>query len=98
MVNFTFIAISDQRLTPQLKATFLNVGQLINWKLTDSSGTYAGLVVVGEKPHPQGFQSMADITIDIPPGKGIPVAKVRELSQTVQGEFVRRGVVGYKKP
>jgi hypothetical protein len=98
MVNFKFISLSDPRLTPSLKAQFLNVGQLINWELTDASGAYTGLVVVGEKPHPQGFQSMADITIDVPPGEGIPIAKVRELSQTVRAEFVRRGVVGYKKP
>jgi hypothetical protein len=96
MVTFTFVPLTDPRLTPQIKAQFLNVGQLINWKLTDASGTYTGLIVVGEKPHPQGFQSMAEVMIDIPE-KGIPMEKVRELGQTVQTEFVQRGVVGYFK-
>jgi hypothetical protein len=98
MVNFTFIPLTDPRLTPQLKSQFLNIGQLVNWELTDASGTYKGLIVVGEKPHPQGFQSIADITIDLPAdGKGIPVTKVKELSQIVQTEFVQRAVINLKK-
>ena len=99
MVNFKFIPLSDARLTAELKPTFLRVGQLISWDFTDSSGqTYTGLVVVGEKPHPQGFQSMADISVDIPAGPGIAMEKIQELSEIVQTEFMQRGVVTYKKP
>ncbi len=90
MVKFTSIPLSDPRLTPELKAQFLNVRQLVNWESTDSSGTYSGLVIVGEKPHPHGFQSTADFTVDVPPGDGIPIAKVQEISRTVQTEFFKR--------
>jgi hypothetical protein len=96
MVNFTFIPLPDPRLTADLKAKFLSVGQLIKWELSDSSGTYTGLVVVGEKQHPQGFQSTADITFDIG-DKEIPIAKFQEVSQIVQTEFRSRAVVSTKK-
>jgi hypothetical protein len=59
MVDFTFVPLSDPTLTPELKARFLKVDQLVNWKSTDSSGAYSGLVIVGEKTRPQGFQSTA---------------------------------------
>lgn len=90
MVKFTSIPLSDARLTPELKAQFLNVRQLVNWESTDSSGTYSGLVIVGEKPHPYGFQSAADFTVDVPPGDGIPIPKVQEISRKVQIEFFKR--------
>ena len=46
MVNFMFIPLTDPKLTPELKARFVNVGQLIKWELTGPSGVYTGLVVV----------------------------------------------------
>jgi hypothetical protein len=35
MVNFMFIPLTDPKLTPELKARFVNVGQLIKWELTN---------------------------------------------------------------
>lgn len=96
MVNFAFVPLSDPRLTPELKARFLKVDQLVKWESTDSSGAYSGLVIVGEKTRPQGFQSTAEFTVDIR-DKGIPIAKVQEISQIVQNEFVRRAVVNIMK-
>lgn len=96
MVNFTFVRLPDPRITPEIRARFLNVAQLIEWQLTDSSGTYAGLVIHGEKAIPQGFQSMAEFIVDIPPA-GIPDAKLQEISQIVQSDFVKRAVVLLKK-
>jgi hypothetical protein len=97
MVEFKFVSLPDPRVTPELKGRFLNVGQLVEWKLTDSSGTYTGLVVIGEKKIPQGFQSMADFTLDIPASGEIPIAKAQELSALVLNEFAKRAVVGTKK-
>jgi hypothetical protein len=97
MVNFSFIQLPDPRLTPDIKSKFLSVGQLIKWELTDSSGIYTGLVIVGEKSIPQGFQTMADITFDIG-DKEIPVTKFQEISRIVLTEFQQRGVVTLKKP
>jgi hypothetical protein len=95
MVNFMFIPLTDPKLTPELKARFVNVGQLIKWELTDPSGVYTGLVVVGEKPHPQGFQSTTEITFDIPEEE-TSAAKIQQITRLVQAEFVQRGVVGIK--
>jgi hypothetical protein len=96
MVNFTFVLLPDPRITPEIKARFLNVAQLIEWDFTDSSGTYTGFFVNGEKTIPQGFQSMAEFIIDMPPA-GIPNAKLQEVSQIVQSEFVKKAVVLLKK-
>jgi hypothetical protein len=80
-----------------MKAKFLQVGQLASWEFRDSSGTYTGLIVIGEKAVPQGFQSMADITMDVPT-KEPPIGKVQEISQIIQREFLARTIVGIKKP
>jgi hypothetical protein len=65
MVKFTFLPLSDSRLAPEHRAQFLTIGQFIKWELTDPSGTYSGLMIVGEQATPQGFQSMANMTIDL---------------------------------
>jgi hypothetical protein len=96
MVNFKLVPLPDLRITPEIRARFLNVAQLKEWQLTESSGTYTGLVVHGEKAIPQGFQSMAEISVDIPPA-GIPDTKIQEISQIVQSEFVKRAVILLKK-
>jgi hypothetical protein len=97
MVEFKFVPLLDPRVTPELKARFLNLGQLVEWKLIDASGTYTGLVVIGEKQIPQGFQSMADFTLDITPNVQIPAAKAQELSRLVLNEFAKRAVIGTPK-
>jgi hypothetical protein len=96
MVNFMFIPLTDPKLTPELKARFLDVNQLIKWELTDSYGVYTGLIVVGEKPHPQGFRSVTEITFDIPEEE-TSAAKMQQISRLVHAEFVQRGVSGIKK-
>jgi hypothetical protein len=96
MVKFTFIPFTDGRLTPDLKAKFLRVGQLVNWEYSDASGTYTGLVVIGEKQIPGGFQSFADVTIDLG-SREIPIEKIREVSAIVNGEFQKQAVIGTKK-
>jgi hypothetical protein len=95
MVNFVFIPLTDPKLTPELKARFLNVNQLIKWELSDSYGVYTGLIVVGEKPYPQGFQSTTEITFDIPEEE-TSAAKMQQISRLVHAEFVQRGVAGIK--
>lgn len=97
MVNFTFLPMDETKIAAAHKAQFIKVGQLIKWELADPSGSYSGLVIVGEKPIPNGFQTMADVTIDVG-DKGIPMAKVQELSRIVQTEFVQRGVISLQKP
>ena len=96
MVNFMFIPLTHPKLTPELKARFLDVNQLIKWELTDSYDVYTGLIVVGEKPHPQGFRSATEITFDIPEEE-TSAAKMQQISRLVHAEFVHRGVSGIKK-
>jgi len=92
MVKFTFLPLSDSRLAPEHRAQFLTIGQFIKWELTDPSGTYSGLMIVGEQATPQGFQTMANMTIDLGE-KEIPAAKVQELSRVVNTEFIQRAVI-----
>jgi hypothetical protein len=49
MVKFSFLPLDDSRLTPAHKAQFIIVGQFIKWELTDVSGSYSGLVIVGRE-------------------------------------------------
>lgn len=94
MVKFTFLPLSDSRLAPEHRAQFLTIGQFIKWELTDPSGTYSGLMIVGEQATPQGFQTMANMTIDLGE-KEIPAAKVQELSRVVNTEFRQRAVIAH---
>ena len=92
MVKFTFLPVSDSRLAPEHRAQFLTIGQFIKWELTDSSGTYSGLMIVGEQKTPRGFQTMANMTIDLG-RREISPAKVQELTHVVNTEFIQRAVV-----
>jgi hypothetical protein len=92
MVNFKFVPLPDPRVTPEIKARFLTFGQLIEWELTDSSGMYTGLIFIGEKKIPAGFQTMMDIVMNRGVGK-LSTAKGREIIQTVIGEVQQRGVM-----
>lgn len=82
---------SDERLAAAHRAEFLTIGQLIKWEPTDASGAYSGLMIVGEKATPQGFQSVSNMTIDIG-AKEISPAKVQELSS---GEYRIYSKSGY---
>jgi hypothetical protein len=93
MVNFKIAKLPDPRVTPEVTAKFINFGQLIEWVYTEKSGTtYRGLIFVGEKPHPQGFQTMADFLIETE-GQEIPLQKAGEVSQIVMSEFRRQGLM-----
>src|SRR5258705_10284383 len=91
MVSFMFIPLTEPRLSPELRAKFVHVNQLVRWELTDSSGKYTGLVVVGAQPHLKGFQARAEFTIDLPQ-KGLSNSKMREVSHTVETEFVNKAI------
>ena len=92
MVKFTSLPVSDSRPAPEHRAQFVTIGQFIKWDLTDSSGTYSGLMIVGEQKTSQGLQTMANMTIDLG-GKEISPAKVQELSRVVNTEFIQRAVI-----
>jgi hypothetical protein len=86
-----FIPLTERRLTPELRAKFVHVNQLVRWELTDSSGKYTGLVIVGAQLHPKGFQARAEFTIDLPQ-KGLANSKMQEVSHTVETEFVNKAI------
>jgi hypothetical protein len=96
-VNFTFLPLTDPRLQPEMTKTFIKVGQLVGWELPQHSQTYTGLLVVGEKTVPQGFQTMADCTLDIP-ATPVPMEKVGRIVQTVLREFQQRGQMNITTP
>ncbi len=50
MVKFTFLPMDESKISADHKKQFLNIGQLIGWEYTDQSGSYSGLLIVGEKP------------------------------------------------
>lgn len=93
MVEFTSAQLSDPRLTAEVRAQFLNIGQLFDWKLIDASGSYNGLLVVGEIAMGKGFQTIMSTMIDVPPGPGIPYAKVQEITAVVNDEVRKRSIV-----
>ncbi len=97
MVNFKFVPLPDPRVTLEIRAKFLNFGQLIEWDLTDPSGSYGGLIFVGEKKVPQGFQTMMDVVMNKGAAK-IPTAKAQEVIQTVVREVQQRGIMLNTKP
>lgn len=92
MVTFTLLPMSDvaRLVAPAHHAQFLRIGQLFRWVLTETGGTYSGLMIVGEQGTPSGFQTMASMTID---GVALPPAKVQQLASIVNGEFIGRGIV-----
>jgi hypothetical protein len=93
MVEFTSAPLSDPRITPQIKAQFIKVAQLFNWKLTDASGTYKGLIVVGDIAVNNGLSTMISTFIDVSPGPGIPIAKFNEITQIVNAELRQSSIV-----
>lgn len=97
MVNFTFLPMSEltARVPPEHQRQFLSIGQLIRWELSDSSGTYTGLMIVGEQATPAGFQTMANMTIDVGAAP-LPPDKIQYLSSVVNGEFLGRSVMSYQ--
>lgn len=94
MVTFTSLRVSDDLLAPEHRAQFLTVGQIFKWNLSDASGAYSGLMVVGEQATPQGFQTMANMTIDLGM-QNLSPAKLQELALMVNAEFRKRSIVSY---
>jgi hypothetical protein len=68
------------------------LGNLIKWELTDPSGTYSGLMIVGEQATAHGFQTIANMTVDLGK-KAIPADKIQELARIVNTEFSQRAVI-----
>jgi len=89
MVNFSFIPLDESKVRPELKEGFLTIGHLVKWDYTDDHGTYTGLIVVGEKATPKGFETAAKITIDAAT-KSLPTRKIQEMSRVVANEFAAR--------
>ena len=48
MIKFTILRPSDSRLAPEYRAEYLNIRKLVEWQTADASGTYSGLLIVGE--------------------------------------------------
>lgn len=96
-VSFKFLSLDDPRYKREMGNSFLKVGQLVGWELPSKAETYTGLIVVGEKAVPQGFQSMADFTLDIP-ATPIPMERAQQIAQTVMREFQQRGTIQLTTP
>jgi hypothetical protein len=96
-VNFKFLDLSNPRLKPEVTRSFLNVGQLVGWELPEAKQTYTGLLIVGEKTIPEGFQTMVDCTMDNPPSP-VPLEKAGKVVQTVLKQYQERGVVSFQIP
>jgi hypothetical protein len=80
MVQFKFIPMDESKVKPELKEQLLTIGRLVRWDYTDDQGTYTGLVVIGEKAIPRGFQTVAKVSLDAAT-KALPTRKVQELSR-----------------
>jgi hypothetical protein len=89
MVQFKFIPMDESKVKPELKEQLLTIGRLVRWDYTDDQGTYTGLVVIGEKAIPRGFQTVAKVSLDAAT-KALPTRKVQELSRLVGNEFLAR--------
>ena len=89
MVQFHEIPMNEAKMEPELKKGLLTIGQLVKWDYTDDQGTYTGLIVIGEKPVPQGSQTTANVTIDAAT-KSLPVRKIQELHRLIANEFLAR--------
>lgn len=96
-VTFKSLPLDDPRYKSEMGKSFLRVGQLVGWELPRKTETYTGLIVVGEKAIPQGFQSMADFTLDVPITP-IPMESAQQIAQTVMREFQQRGTVQITTP
>ena len=92
-VSFKFLPLDDPRYKPEMGKSFLRVGQLVVWELPRKTETYTGLIVVGEKAVPQGFQSMVDFTLDVPMIP-IPMERAQQIAQTVLGFARSRELYG----
>ncbi len=98
MVKLKNLQLSGSRLCPEMTKGFLQVGQLFGWELTRGTRTFTGLVIVGEKSIPQGFQTMIDCTLDTPVGPQVPMETAGEIVRKVVSEFQQRGTVALNPP
>ena len=91
MPKFTFLKPSDVRLTPEHRAQYITVRQVIRWEVTDDTGEYSGLLILGEQiiglhTPPRGFLPNASMTIDRDE-REIPPDKIEELCRMVRTQF-----------
>jgi hypothetical protein len=91
MPRFTFLRPSAVRLAPEHRAQYLTVRQVVRWEVTDDTGEYSGLLILGEQiigihAPPPGFLPDASMTID--PGETeISSTKIDELCRMVRSGF-----------
>jgi hypothetical protein len=96
VVTFKKVPLTDLRLTAEKKKSFLQVGQLFQWDYSDASGKYSGLVIVGEKSIPQGFQTMSDLTVETAP-EGTPMTQVEAVLRNVAAQLQQQSAVALFK-
>lgn len=96
-VGFTFLPLTDSRLHPEMRESFIKVGQLVGWELPQHNETYTGLLVIGEKTVTQGFQTMAECTLDTA-ATPITIEKAKQITQIVLREFQQRGQMNFTSP
>jgi hypothetical protein len=97
MVTFTFLPIADveHRVAAAHRAQFLTIGQLVKWELTDASGAYSGLMIIGEQPIPGGFQTMANMTIKAHGNRLEAVNATTERKRARGGEISRESIAAH---
>jgi hypothetical protein len=91
MLRFTFLRPAEVRLAPEHRAQYLTIREVVKWEVTDETGDYSGLLIVGEHiigvhPPPTGFMPDANMTIDFR-GRDLSPAKLHELCQAVRNAF-----------
>jgi hypothetical protein len=98
MVKFTYLDIPNPRLKPEMTKSFLRVGQLIGWELQRGNRTFSGLLIIGEKAIPGGFQTMADCNLDTSVGPQVPLETAKEIIQTVLAEYQKNSATVLVNP
>lgn len=79
-------AVWYSKLSSQLRKQFVDVGYFLKWDLTDATGIYTGLVVVGKKLSPRGSLSSVDVILDSAK-ESLSSQRLQELSDIVLREL-----------
>ena len=87
MVRFTSLPLTDPRLTHGRKKPFQDVSKLFGWEMTENNLSYTGLLVIGKKAAPEGFEMLLECYIDTPTGKQPPLERSGGIVRTVTEEY-----------
>lgn len=90
MVRFTSLPLTDPRLTHERKKPFHDVSLVVGWELSKNNRIYTGLLVIGQKAPPEGFETHLECYIDTPTGKQPPLKTSGKIVRTVIGEYRRQ--------